>query len=198
MKKLLLFSLCIILNSIAYPQLLISTDAVTPFNGDIAAIKKGDKWGFINKNGDLVVDFRNDYVLETPNDYPVFYNNRCLVKRLINGVYHYGYIDTHGKEIIAPSFLNASNFKDGYAVVAELLKDSIGYNKVMKLTISKYQIDEYIIDVTGKHIKYLENPLHYDAIRLQSKTPPKLRSKFIAPHLIAVLKKNQKWDIYKF
>jgi hypothetical protein len=198
MKTLLIFSFCIFLNSIGYSQLLISSDDVAPFNGDIAAVKKGDEWGFINKNGDLVIDYRNDYVLEKPNDYPVFYNNRCLIKRLINNVVQYGYIDTSGKEIIAPLYFNASNFKDGYAIVAVLLKDSIGYNKVMKMTISKYQIDEYVIDTSGKNIKYLENPLHYDAIRLQSKIPPKLRSKFIAPHLIAVFKKNQKWDIYKF
>lgn len=202
MKTLLILILCISLNSIGYAQLSDSNDIVTPFKGEIAAVKKGNMWGFINKEGTIVVDYRNDYVLiktkELTNPYPVFYNDRCLIKQLINGVYYYGYINTEGKEVIPPTYLNATNFKDGYAIVTQLLKDSIGLNKVLQKNVFSYKIEEYVIDDSGTLIKYLENPLNYDTSKMKSTSPPKIRSKFIAPHLVAVLKKNQKWDIYKF
>lgn len=202
MKTFLIFILCISINSIVYSQLSESNDIVTPFKGDIAAVKKGNKWGFINKEGDLVVSYSSNFVLtetkELSNPFPVFYDDRCLIKKQIDGVYNYGYINTEGKEIISPTFLNASNFKDGYAIVVQLLKDSIGFNKVLQKNVFSYKIEEYVIDKSGATIKYLENPLNYDTSKMKSATPPKIRSKFIAPHLVAVLKKNKKWDIYKF
>jgi len=202
MKNLMIFILCIGLHFTGLSQISVENDLVTPFNGDIAAVKKDGKWGFINKSGKLIVNYRNDYVL-TKNDnssylYPFFNNERCLIRKLINGVYYYGYIDQNGKEIIPLTYLNASNFKDGYAIVSTLLKDSIGFNKVLNKSVISYKIEEYVIDNSGETIKYLENPLNYDSLKLKSKSPPNLRSTFIAPHLVAVLKKNQKWDIYKF
>ena len=202
MKNLLIIIICISLHSTGFSQISVGNDQVMPYIGEIAAVKKGSNWGFINKSGVLVVDFRNDYVLtknkNTAHLHPVFNNERCLITKLIDDVYYYGYIDTTGKEIIPATYLNASNFKDGYAIVSTLLKDSIGYNKVLNKSITSYKIEEYVIDNSGELIKYLENPLIYDSQKMRSKTPPSLRSKFIAPHLIAVLKKNQKWDIYKF
>lgn len=202
MKALFIFIICICLNSQGYSQILESIDIVTPFDGEISAVKKVDKWGFINENGTLIVNYRNDFVLnkskKTPNPCPIFNSERCLIKQLIDDVYYYGYIDTNGEKIIPPTYLNASHFKDDFAIVTVLLKDSIGFNKVLKKDVSSYKIEEYVIDKSGKIIKYLENPLNYDTTKMKSKTPPNLRSKFIAPHLVAVLKKNQKWDIYKF
>ncbi|WP_111710020.1 WG repeat-containing protein [Lutibacter citreus] len=201
MKTLLIFIICFCLNSQGYSQIIGSLDKVTPFNDEFSAVKKGDKWGFINKNGTLVVDFRSDFVLnktKSNNPHPIFVNERCLIKQLINDVSYYGFINTNGEKIIPATFLNASQFKDGYAIVSVLLKDSIGFNKVLQKSISSYEIEEYVIDKSGTRIKYLENPLNYNITKLKSQTPPKLRSKFIAPHLVAVLKKNQKWDIYKF
>ena len=47
-------------------------------------------------------------------------------------------------------------------------------------------------------VRYLENPIKYDASKRKSKKPPVFHSKFIAPHLVAVQKKDLKWDVYEF
>jgi len=202
MKPTLLLILCLILNFEGFSQIATAYDVVIPFEGELTAVKKDNQWGFINKNGELVVDYRNDFVLTKSKDdttmYPVFKNERCMVKKLVNNANYYGFIDTKGNETINPSFLNASNFKDGYAIVVKLLKDSLSYNKVLKKSISSYRIEEYVIDTQGNLVKYLENPLNFDISKISTNNPPKIRSKFIGDHLVTVLKKNNKWDIYKF
>lgn len=202
MKNLFGFILCVFLSTICFSQIATEFDEVLPFQDDLAAVKKGNEWGFINKKGDLIIEFRNDFVLtkNTDNEVlsPKFSNKRCLIKHLINSVYYYGYVDQFGKEVIPPTYLNASSFKDGYAIVVVLLKDSIGYNKVLKKALTNSKMEEYIIDVSGMIIKYLENPTNYVQQKKNNVNPPKLRSKFIAPHRVAVLKKDMKWDIYEF
>ncbi|MFD1292574.1 WG repeat-containing protein [Lutibacter holmesii] len=181
-------------------QLATDFDEILPFNDDLAAVKKDHQWGFISKKGDLVIDFRNDFVLTKGEKgfSPEFNDKRCLIKRLKNGVYFYGFINEQGNEIIPATYLNASNFENGYALVVVHLQDSIGYNKVLKKALRNSKIEEYIIDTSGEIIKYLENPINYTLPKNSHENPPKLRSKFIAPHRVAVLKKDMKWDIYEF
>ena len=202
MKSLICFVLCVFLSGIGFSQIAIEFDEVLPFKGDLAAVKKGNQWGFINKSGDLVIEFKNDIVLTKNNEnqlnYPEFNNKRCLIKRLINGVYLYGYMDELGNEVIPTTYLNASSFENGYAIVVKHLKDSIGYNKLLKKALTSSKIEEYIIDASGEIIKYLENPINYMQPKKNAVNPPELRSKFIGLNRIAVLKKDMKWDIYEF
>src|SRR5690554_3406937 len=54
-----------------HAQVLTKIDDVAPLQEDLVGVKKGDAWGFINTDGELVIDYRND-VVSTSAHYPVF------------------------------------------------------------------------------------------------------------------------------
>jgi len=205
MKNLIIIIICLQFQFVSFAQIFNDVDQVTPFQEELAAIKKGHQWGFINKEGTLVIDYRNDLVLTNIMDemgkvstYPVFNNERCLIKKLIGDIYYYGFIDKTGNVVIKPNYLNATNFKNGYAIVIITSKDVIGHNEVLKKDIIYSKIEDFIINPSGEMVRYLENPRSNNSPKTKPKTPPVFYSKFIAPHLIAVKKKDQKWDIYEF
>ena len=168
MKNLIIIISCFIIYSLGYGQVIKDVDKVTPFHQGLAAIKKNNQWAFINKEGEKVINFRGDLVSTTDKHfldengitsitYPLFKDNRCLIKKLIDGVYYYGYIDKNGVEIIAPQYLNATNFNNGYAIVIKFAKNIVGNNDVLGKRIVSYKLEEYIIDNSGNLIKYLDN-----------------------------------------
>jgi hypothetical protein len=195
------------MNSFCFAQIISDVDEVYLFSEDLAAVKKGNDWGFINKKGELIINFRSDLALNEKADqkektsskwYPVFKNGRCLIRKIINGIPYYGYIDTSGNEIIHPQYLNATNFVNGFAIIIAPSKEVIGYNKVLKKDVISSNIEEFVINTTGEKIRYLENPINYHSSKRKSKTPPAFHSKFIGAHLVAVQKRDMKWDIYEF
>lgn len=205
MKNLVILIICLQFHLVSFSQIFNDIDEATPFQGEIAAVKKGNQWGFINKKGTLVIDYRSDFVLTKSIDkmgntllYPIFKDNRCLIKKLTGETYLFGYIDKTGKTIIEPIYLNATNFEDGYAIIISTSKDVIGYNEVLKKDIISSKIEEFIINPSGEMVKYLENPRNDDSPKTKPKTPPVIYSKFITPNIIAVKKKDLKWDIYEF
>jgi len=210
MKNLIILFSCFLIYSFGYCQIIKDVDEVSPFHEDLAAIKKGDQWGFINKEGVKVIDFRNDLVSTTDEHffdenglrsvaYPLFKNGRCLTRKLIDGVYNYGYIDKTGKEVIAAQYLNATNFYNGYGIVIKFAKNVVGKNEVLGKQIVSYKLEEYIIDVSGKLVKYLDNARNCSPSKIKNNMPPVFYSKFIAPHMIAVKSsENEKWNIYQF
>ena len=62
MKKIFLLFALIILPFLLYTQELTGIDEIAPFSEGLAAIRKGNEWGFINKEGQLVIEFRDDLV----------------------------------------------------------------------------------------------------------------------------------------
>lgn len=202
MRGIIIFIVCLSLGFTGFSQIASEIDVVTPYHGELAAVKKGNSWGFINRSGVLIIDYRSDFVIKTKSNdeanYPVFKNGRSLIRKKIDGDYYYGFINTKGVEVIPAEFLNATHFKNGFAIVVTLLKDSIGFNKVLEKNVTSNKLEEYVIDTLGSKMRYLENPLRYSKTLQKVKSPPKIRSKFIAPGLVAVLKKDGKWDIYKF
>jgi len=78
------------------------------FNEGFAAIKDGDKVGFINIDGDVVIEPRYDNV-------SYFSDGLALVE--IDG--KYGYINTKGEMVIEPQFDAAKSFHNGVAAVNE-------------------------------------------------------------------------------
>lgn len=206
MKKFIIIIICLQFSFVGFAQLLNGIDEISQFHDGIAAVKKGNQWSFINENGETIIPYRQNFVLtkvmnedlNTPGYYPVFMDGRCLIKKLINDIYYYGYIDTRGNEIIEPQYLNATNFKNGFAIVIAPSKDVIGYNEVLKKEVISSNIEEFVIDKTGKKVRYLENPIDYHLTKRKSKNPPVFRSKFVAPRRVAVQKKDKKWDIYEF
>lgn len=200
MKNLLILIILLGIQPLGFAQILTDIDEVSQLNENLIAIKKGNQWGFIDEKGLLVVDFRDDFVLNNDgiNSYPFFRNGRCLIRKLIDNAYLYGFIDTTGKEVIAPQYLNALNFNNGYTIIIKLLKETVGFNEVLKKDIITSKLEEFIIDSNGEIVKYLENPRNYIPSKITPKIPPSFHSKFVAPHLVAVMKKDDKWDIYEF
>jgi hypothetical protein len=202
MKNLIILIISLSISTVGFAQLISSIDEIAPFHDNLAAVKKGDQWGFINEQGVLVIDFRSDLVLskcsDTDFNYPVFKNGRCLVKKLIDDKYFFGYIDITGKEVIKHQFLNATNFKNGYAIIVQFTNDTIGYNDVLKKAMIANKIEEYVIDTNGESVAYLYNIRTYIPSKLNIQLPPNIQSKFIAPNLVAVKNKENSWNIFKY
>ena len=203
MKKLFLLILCFCIYSVAFAQILSVFDEVYPLQGEFAAIKKGDQWAFITKDGKMAIDFRNDLVLTNKvnasnqtTSYPIFYDGRCLIKKLIENTYYFGFINEKGIEVIKPQFLNATNFSNGYAIVVLTAKDSIGFNQVLRKPIMSNYMEEYVIDTSGELVKYLYNP-RKNVSANQKNGIPTIESKFIAPNLVATKTKTKKWEIHQ-
>lgn len=204
MKNLLIFIICFGIHSAAFAQILGDIDEVYPLHGDFAAIKKANQWAFITKDGKKAVDFRNDLVLTNKVNslnqtisYPIFNDGRCLIRKLKGNTPYFGFINEKGEEIIKAQFLNATNFSNGYAIVVLSSKDSIGFNEVLKIPIMSSYMEEYVIDTSGELVKYLYNPRKQIPANYKNGIPI-IESKFIAPKLVAVRTKSEKWEIHQF
>ncbi len=203
MKNIMVLVICFIISSFGYAQIVTDVDEISPFYEELSAIKKGDQWAFINNKGEKIIDFRSDLVSsrteDNSADYPLFKEGRCLNRKLKDGVYYYGYIDKNGKQVISSQYLNATNFKNGYAIVIYLEKEVIGFNESLGKDVVSYTLKEYIIDTSGVTIKYLDNARNYVKSKYKTEDLPRFYSKFIGPHLIAVQTTDVlKYNIYNF
>ncbi|WP_300440182.1 WG repeat-containing protein [Christiangramia sp.] len=198
MKKIVIVILLI--PFIGFAQNIDNVDYISPFHNDIAAVKKGDKWGFIDKEGTLVINYRNDLVPTKTGDlsYPVFSGERSLIVYKKNGIPYFGYIDKSGKTVIEPQFLNATNFKENAAIVLKLVKENLGRNDVLMKNVVNYHYFEVIINTDGKIGQYLtEDPIHITLSKEYLKDTPAITSKFISDNLIAIRNNNKGWRIRK-
>lgn len=198
MKKLLITLVLIPFIGIAQP--LENLDYISPFTNDVAAIKKGNEWAFIDQDGKIIVDFRNDLVsTKTDNaSYPLFSDGKCLIAHQKDGVLHYGYIDKTGKTVITPQFLNANNFEYGMALVLKVEKEIIGYNDIFKKDVVNYHYFEIVIDENGNTIEKLTQlAIHVSPKNKDNKNPPAITSKLISENLVAIKGSNKKWRVKK-
>ena len=198
MKKFVIALLLIPYLGIA--QTLENLDYISPFNDGVAAIKKENEWGFIDQEGKLIVDFRNDLVVnKTDNaNYPIFEDDRCLIAHHKDGVLYYGYINKEGKTVIAPQFLNATNFNNKKAIALKVHKETIGYNDIFKKDVVSYHYFEVVIDKTGTTMDHLTQlALHVSPQNIKNSGAPTITSKFISANLVAVKGNNSKWQIRK-
>lgn len=109
---------------LGFSQITDKLDYVSPFNEGYSAVKKGNQWAFINQKGNIVIDFRDDLVLTETNKekYPIFVNERCLISEKKDGISYFGFIDTSGKTVVEPLYLNAANFNEEFAIVIHVYK----------------------------------------------------------------------------
>jgi len=208
--KTLIVLLAFILNfNIMMPQVHQELDEIAPYQEDLAAIKKGDQWAFINRDGEVVIDYRSDLVSSiSENDlqmttskfrsYPHFVEGKCLIKKLTNGIYYYGFIDTKGNEVIAPEYVNATNFENGKSIVVKFEKIPVGSNDLLEKRVVNYRLEEKIIDSNGEIIKALFNFRKTIPKNVEGDVPPQIMSKFLGPNLIAVQFETGKWEIDSF
>ena len=82
-KNVVLLVLFFIISVFGYAQNFENLDYVSPLHDGLIAIKKDTNWGFINKEGNMVINFINDLVTTKSDEgeYPVFKNGRCSCKR---------------------------------------------------------------------------------------------------------------------
>jgi hypothetical protein len=174
-------------------------DYVSPFHEGFSAVKKGNQWAFINKEGVIVIDFRDDLVSTKTNEqeYPVFKNNRCIIIKKEKNISYFGYIDTSGKTVIKPTFLNATNFKNNLAIVLDLKKEVAGYNHIIGKDIVYYTYLEVIINAKGEIKEKLTAPKNVVLAKKFLPVSPKITSKLLSKKLVAVINQNQKWTIKK-
>lgn len=208
MKNFAFLFICLINLNFLEAQMYENIDEITPFHEDLAAIQKNNQWAFINNLGEIVIDFRNDLVPgipnieneiidEKPQTYPYFKEGKCLFRKKIEGIYYYGFINSKGEEVIAPEFVNATNFNNGKAIVIKYEMIPVGENKVLGKGLVTYRLAEYVINAEGTIIKTMFNFRKIVPKVVQGEIPPAIKSKFIGSDMIASQFENDKWQIDK-
>lgn len=181
-------------------QSLENLDYISPFHEDLAAIKKDGQWAFINTNGEIIIDFRDDLVVTSVGDinYPIFSEDRSLIQEQKDDISYFGYIDTSGKTVIEPQFLNAANFNEGRALALKLIKDVVAKNEALGKNVVYYKYYEVVIDKNGAAKNYL-NPKGVNVVLDKDflKEPPQITAKRISKNLYAFKGKHKKWTLIR-
>ncbi|AKA34247.1 WG repeat-containing protein [Flagellimonas lutaonensis] len=179
-------------------------DEVAPFSEDLAAVRKGNQWGFIDKTGQLVIDFRSDLVWSKNADpkrkdvkgirYPQFKNGRCMIQEIKDeDIPYYGFIDTEGQIAIEPEYINLTEFDDGRAVGIFCRRTYRGKNN-FQLNIYEYTFTEAVLNTEGEIIWPIEDR---EGILMKKGRyeMPELRATLISPDLLAVKDTTNDWEI---
>jgi len=186
--------------------IIAELDEVRPFSEGLAAVRKGNQWGFIDSEGKLVIDFRRDLVWSKEADsskdditgirYPVFLDGLCMNKKLTDeGIPLYGFIDQKGNQLIEPEFVNITQFKDHRAIGIYAKKTFRGQNEI-KLNVFDYSFIEVLINTEGEILWPIQERDH---ILMSPKRfeLPLLRSKLISQHLIATKNDGNEWQVHR-
>lgn len=187
-------------------QKLRNIDEIAPFSEGLAGVRQGEKWGFINEEGTLVIDFRDDVYWNRNADtaqqdisgvrYPVFTEARCLItKKVEDGVPLYGFMDTTGSTVIAPQFLNVFPFKNGYTTGVLFDKTLKGENE-FKLKIYEFKFFDVLLDTSGNIVEYFEKRSNIQMAQRRYQIPS-IGVRRIADGLVAVYIKDQGWEVRK-
>ena len=202
-----LFIFFLILSPLLIAQDLDALDEIAPFSEGLAAVRMGEKWGFIDKDGKLVIDFRDDLVWNIEADpnasdvrgvaYPMFKNGRCMIQAMLEeeGIAVYGFINTKGEIVIAPEYLNVTEFNENYAVGILMTKTFRGKNR-FQLNIYQYKFSEVILDTTGDIMLLVtqRKNILMDARRYEM---PWLTAKYLSKSLMAVRTDQNTWELRK-
>jgi len=95
----------------------VMVDEFGDFREGLCAVKKGEKWGFIDTLGNLVINFVLDFH-SFKYEYPFFSSGLCMLTYADNGYKALRYIDKKGNDVIRnPNYFDGTPFTDGYALV---------------------------------------------------------------------------------
>lgn len=208
MKALFVAVLLFLITLPGFAQVQKDLDHIGPFQEGYAAVQKQDAWGFINEEGELVVDYRNDLIRNSSisqkvdlgvasQRYPVFKEGRSIIRQIKNDIPYYGYIDTSGKTVIEPQFLNVSSFSNGKALALKVDEEELGKNTVLGKRVVSYKYDVVLIDDQGEVLEYLAGPFPVSVSRQKLRTPPEIAAKRISENLVAVKGTDNRWMIFR-
>ena len=202
MKRLFLLLLGFMVSIPVNSQLMTGLDQVSTFNEGLAAIKKGDQWAFMDKQGAIAIDFRDDLFATNQKGVemkaPVFQNGRALISRIEENITYYGYIDKSGKEVIKSAYVNATPFKNGFALVMGYSKEVVGQNKVLGKNVVSYEIEEFVIDLNGKVMTPMLHSRNYVPDKMKKGKSPDFTCILLGARMVGVKTAGQKWEVYKF
>ena len=145
----------------------------------------------------LAIERQDDNASRLKSTNPIFKNNRCIIVKEENKISYFGYIDSSGKTVINPTFLNATNFQNSIAIVLKLNKEKAGFNNVLGKNIVYYTYLEIIINKEGEIKENLTAPKNVVLSKKNLSKPPKITSKFLSDKLVLILDEHQKWIIKK-
>lgn len=205
--KNILFVLFLIISPLVCAQELNEVEEIAPFSEGLAAVRVGEKWGFIDQDGKLVIDFRDDLVWDkeaTPDaldvsgvDYPKFKDGLCMIQDVLEeeGIEVYGFINTKGETVITPEYLNVTEFNENYALGILLTKTFRGQNR-FQLNIYDYKFSEVILDTSGDIMLLItqRQNILMDKRRYEL---PKLTAKYLSKSLMAVKTNKNTWELRK-
>lgn len=140
--------------------LMEGLDEITPYSEGLAAVRKGSQWAFIDRDGNLAIDFRSDLVWNKDADpngqgvnaipYPRFRDGRCMFRAVGDDeIPVYGFIDREGNTVIEPEYLNLSEFQEGRAVGIYVKKTFRGKNN-FQLNIFDFSFLEAVLNPQGE------------------------------------------------
>jgi hypothetical protein len=186
--------------------LLEGLDQVAPFHEGLAAVRKADQWGFINTEGELVIDFRDDLVWNASPDpeargmravaYPRFQDGRCMIRALgEEEIPVYGFIDTEGRTAIEPEYLNLTEFQNGNAIGVHVKKTFRGTNN-FQLNIYDYSFTEVVLNPQGEAVWPLGEVQDILMKKRRYSLPP-VRAKLLGNQLVAAETTPGKWEVRK-
>ncbi|MFX0557896.1 WG repeat-containing protein [Maribacter sp. CXY002] len=178
----------------------------TPFHEGLAAVRKGNQWGFINEEGTMVIDFRDDVAWNAEKkigyngigalNYPQFTEGFCMVMEMTEeGIPLYGFMDKTGKIVIKPEYVNLTPFKDGHAIGIFTKKTFRGENE-FQLKIYDYAFTEVLIDTQGEIVWPVAERDHIIMSKRRFELP-NLWTELLGNNLIAVKMASQEYEIRK-
>ncbi len=194
----------LMLFNIMYSQSVKNIDEIAPFSEGLAAVRQGDQWGFINEEGTMVINFRNDIYwnkdADTSKDdisgvrWPMFKEGRCLItKNVEEDVPVFGFIDTKGNVVIEPELLNVYPFKDGYTTAVLFEKAMKGKNE-FNLNIYEFKFHDVMLDTSGEIIEFFNRRYNIQMTKKRYQRPT-IGVKRLSDGLVAVHTQDQGWEI---
>lgn len=192
---------------LAFSQNVKGIQEIAPFSEGLAAVRKGDQWGFINTEGKLVIDFRSDLVWnatadEARNDVrgirqPQFRNGLVVIKKILEEeeIPVYGFMDTQGKVVIEPEYLNVTEF-DGELAVGILLTKTFRGENNFQLRIYDYKFSEVVLNPAGEIMRLIEQRNNIQMSKRRY-VLPELQAKLLGKDLLAIRGADATWELLK-
>tara|TARA_R110002012_G_scaffold71641_2_gene183539 strand:- start:1197 stop:1835 length:639 start_codon:yes stop_codon:yes gene_type:complete len=207
MKKFIITAfIMLMLPNVFHSQTVKNIDEIAPFSEGLAAVRQGNQWGFINEEGTMVIDFRNDIYWNKDADtskkdisgvqYPMFNEGRCLITKIVeDGVPVYGFIDTKGNVVLEPQLLNVYPFKDGFTTAVLFEKSMKGKNE-FNLDIYEFKFHDVMLDTSGEIIEFFNRRYNIQMTKRRYQMPA-MGVKQLSAGLVAVYTQDQGWEVRK-